>query len=322
MKSHRAFAVSAAFALLMGACSGSDGGSASGASDKDGLNAEVASFDLAVGNPARIIVGVLSDDRRFLVFGTVQMRFAYLGTKQDNQVGDYGKAVTGRFLPVHGTPPPSPLPTEPVLMADSRGVYAATAGFAKAGFYQVEVTAKMAGKERKATAALAVNEKHSVPGIGDPALPTENLTVASTDAPKGAIDSRASGAAGEVPDAHLHQTTIAAALAAQRPAVVVFSTPTFCQSQFCGPVTDLVGDLARTYADRASYVHVEIWRDFQNQTINRAAADWLLREGNLNEPWVFVIGSDGRVAARFDNLATQEELEPIIRDLPVIGPAT
>ena len=161
-----------------------------------------------------------------------------------------------------------------------------------------------------------------MPAPGDPALPTQNLTVASTDAPRGAIDSRAAGASTDIPDAHLHQTTIAAALEAKRPAVVAFSTPTFCQSQFCGPVTDLVGDLAKTYGDRASFVHVEIWRDFQNQTLNRAAADWLLREGNLNEPWVFVIGADGRVAARFDNVATREELEPILQRLPVIGPAT
>ncbi|MGH9225411.1 MAG: hypothetical protein ACRD2W_16875 [Acidimicrobiales bacterium] len=322
MKSRRTLpALVAAAALVLGACGGSGGGS-SGQPDKDGLNAEVASFDLATGDPARILVGVLSNDRRFLVFGTVQLRFAYLGTKQENEAVEYGQSVTARFLPVHGSQPPSPAPNEPVLSSDSRGVYAAAAGFAKAGFYQVEVTAKVDGEERKATAALAVNERHTVPGVGDQALATENLTVASTDAPKAAIDSRASAGGGEVPDAHLHQTTIAAALAAKRPAVVVFATPTYCQSQFCGPVTDLVGQLAQTYGDRASFIHVEIWRDFQNQTINRAAADWLLREGNLSEPWVFVIGANGRVTARFDNVATQEELEPILRQLPVIGPAT
>ena len=293
------FAFLAAASLVLGACGGSGGGSSAGDAGKAGINAEVASFDLAVGPPGRILVGVVSNDQRFLVFGTVQLRFAYLGTKQDTKAAAYGEAVTARFLAVHGTVPPSPLPSDPQFAsgADLRGVYAAAAGFPKAGFYQVEVTAKVEGKERKATAAVAVNEKHSVPAPGDQALATQNLTMTSTDAPKAAVDSRASGTA-DVPDAPLHQTTIAAALAAKRPAVVVFATPTYCQSRFCGPVTDLVGDLAKTYADRASFIHVEIWRDFQNQTVNRAAADWLLRDGNLNEPWVFVIGADGKIAAR------------------------
>jgi hypothetical protein len=37
---------------------------------------------------------------------------------------------------------------------------------------------------------------------------------------------------------------------------------------------------------------------------------------------VFVIGADGKVAARFDNVATADELRPILEQLPVIGPAT
>lgn len=31
----------------------------------------------------------------------------------------------------------------------------------------------------------------------------------------------------------------------------------------------------------------EIWRDFQEKVVNEAAADWLLREGDLREPRVF-----------------------------------
>ena len=307
-----------AAALVLVACGG--GGSKSGSGDKNGLVAEVASFDLAVGPPARVLVGVLSNDQRFLTYGSVKLRFAYLGDKQENKPGTYGSTVDATFLPVPGSTPPSPPPADPVFTSDpnTRGVYAAVAGFAKAGFYQAEVTAKVAGKTRTATAALAVNDKHSVPAVGDQAIPVDNLTMSSTDAPQAAIDSRAS--TGAIPDAALHQTTISAALAAHRPIVAVFATPVFCQSRFCGPITDMVADLAKTYSSRATFIHVEIWRDFQNQTLNKAAADWLLRGGNLNEPWVFVIGSDGIIKARFDNVATPEELKPILDQLPVLGP--
>ena len=37
---------------------------------------------------------------------------------------------------------------------------------------------------------------------------------------------------------------------------------------------------------------------------------------DVNEPWVFVIGADGRITARFDNVVTRSELEPLLQKLP------
>ena len=305
----------------MAACGGSDRSQEGGKRSKDDLVAQVASFDLAVGPPSRLTVGLLTNDQRFVAFGTVQLRFAYLGTRENRAPGAYGAPVTATFLPIPGTTLPAQPPSQPQLVSPSeaRGVYAAQAGFDRAGFWQLEVNASVGGTPRRATAAFAVNEKHAIPAPGDAALPTENLTLASTDAPKAAIDSQA--ATGEITDPELHRTTIAAALAAKRPAVVVFATPVYCQSRFCGPVTDMVAQLARSYGDRASFIHIEIWRDFQNQTVNQAAADWLLN-CSMCEPWVFLIGADGNIAARFDNVTTRDELEPLLKQLPVIGPAT
>jgi hypothetical protein len=308
--------------LLLTACggSGSDGADAPDRPSPDDIVAQVASYDLAVGPPGRLLVGVQTGDQRFVVYGTVTFRLAYLGNKDAPQAGTLGSPLTANFLAIPGTTVPSPPPSEPraVNPSEARGVYAAQAGFDKAGFWQVEVAAEVSGAERRAVAAFEVKERHAIPAVGEPALPTENLTLSSADAPRAALDSQA--ASGEIPDPHLHQTTIAAALAANRPAVVVFATPVYCQSQFCGPVTDMVAELARTYGDRASFIHIEIWRDFQNQTVNKAAADWLYRNNDLNEPWVFVIGSDGRITARFDNIATAGELRPLLETLPVIGP--
>ena len=36
----------------------------------------------------------------------------------------------------------------------------------------------------------------------------------------------------------------------------------------------------------------------------------------MQEPWVFVIGADGKVAARFDNIASRGEIEPLLQKLP------
>jgi len=309
----------AAALLVLAACGSSGGGSAR--PSPDDLVVQVASYDLAVGPPARFLAGVLTVDQRLVAFGSVDMRFSFLGTKDGGDPGPAGPVVKGHFLPVAGSTVPDPPPATPaaVTASEARGVYAVQAGFDRPGFWQVEVSTSLGGAVRRATGAFEVRQDHALPAPGDQALATENLTLSSTDAPRPAVDSRAG--AGEIPDPDLHRTTIAAALAAGRPVVAVFATPVYCVSRFCGPVTDLVQELSRDYADRATFVHVEIWRDFQNKVVNPAAADWLYRDDDLQEPWVFVIGADGKVVARFDNVVNRAELEPHLRSLPVIGPA-
>src|SRR5205085_308009 len=100
--------------------------------------------------------------------------------------------------------------------------------FDRAGTWQVELSAPVGGRTQRATAAFTVAARHAIAAPGDLALATQNLTVASVDAPKVAVDSRAAN--GAIPDPELHRTTIAAALAAHRPVVVVFSTPVYCVS--------------------------------------------------------------------------------------------
>ncbi|HVF14100.1 MAG TPA: hypothetical protein VM942_05830, partial [Acidimicrobiales bacterium] len=300
--------------FLLTACSSGNGGSGAAPTTnvQDGLVARVASFDLAVGPPSRVIVGVQSTDLRLVVYGTVDFRFSYLGTKDVPVTTPApGPAVTATYLPVPGTPaPPDGAVPQLATGSQARGVYGATVGFDRAGFWQVEVTARVDDPEaggggedapRTATGAFEVLERHVIPAPGDEAPRTENLTVDSpADVPRGAIDSRAgSDGASPIPDPELHATTVAAALAAGRPVVVAVSTPVYCTSRFCGPVTDLVQELSYVYGDRASFVHIEVFRNFQDTVINQAAADWIYpdRTGGLNEPWVFVVGGDGRITA-------------------------
>jgi len=316
---HRPLAVLAVVASVAVAC-GNAGKRLPDRSKPDDLVVEVASYDLAVGPPGRLIVGALTADHRFVGFGTVQMRFAYLGaTKDSGAAPAYGPPSNGTFLVIPGTQVPTPAPTQPTLVDAStgRGVYATTVAFDRAGIWQVQVTASIARRMQQASGAFMVASRHAIPAPGDAALPTQNHTLGASDVPPSAIDSRASD--GTVPDPELHHSTIAAALATHRPIVAVFSTPVYCVSRFCGPVTDMVQELAHDYGDRASFVHVEIWRDFDKKEINKAAADWLLRGGDLQEPWVFVVGADGKIVARFDNVTTCGELEPLLRQLPVIG---
>lgn len=146
-----------------------------------------------------------------------------------------------------------------------------------------------------------------VPSVGDPAPTVDNQTVDS-EGRTVAIDSRAQGEDGEVPDPHLHDTTIATALDQGRPIVVVVSTPTYCVSQFCGPITQTIGELADRYGDAAEFIHLEVWRDFDAGDLNDAAAAWIQTEQGGNEPWVFLVGADSTIQARWDNVLDEAEL--------------
>ena len=296
------------------------------ASSRDDLVVEVGSYDLAVGPATRFIAGVFTADHRYVGWGTVQMQFSFLGsgrasTKRVARPASVAR-FTAHFLAVPGVAI-KPEPTAPTILSATkgRGVYASQVSFDRPGFWQVAVKAHInGGPARTATAAFEVLDHHLVPAPGDAALATENLTLSSPGTTPQSIDSRAS--AGSIPDPDLHRSTIADALRAHQPAVVVFSTPAFCTSRMCGPITDMIQRLAKDDPDRASFVHVEIWKSFADQQVNDAASEWLAAHGNdLREPWVFLIGADGRIAARWDNVVTRGEIEPLLRMLPSLAAA-
>lgn len=296
------------------------------AGSRDDLAAEVGSYDLAVGPPARFITGVFTADHRYVGWGTVRMRFFFLGsqratTRSPQPVASMTRAAT--FLAVPGVSIRREPRTPTVLSASKgRGVYATEVGFDRAGIWQVQIRARVnGGGLRRTTAAFEVLAQHQVPAPGDPALATEHVTLSSPGVAAASLDSRATG--GQVPDPVLHRTSIVDALGAHRPVVVVFSTPAFCTSRMCGPITDMIEDLARDYSDRASFVHIEIWKNFDRQQVNDAASAWLAAHGNdLREPWVFLIGADSRITARWDNVASRGEIEPLLRQLPTLAPSS
>lgn len=276
------------------------------------LVVQAANYDLAAGEPSRFIAGVLTQDQLFVSYGEVDLAFSYLGTEDDTGTAEEGPTATGEFLPIEGDSDQE----GPIAAAAStgRGVYGAEVTFDKAGFWEVELGAEIDGEQRGGRAVFEVFDEHRFPAVGEDAPRTANRTLDS-DVPPGAIDSRARRIE-EIPDPEMHRMTVAESIRKGEPAVVVFATPIYCVSRFCGPITDMVGDLGKKYSDRANFIHVEIWFDFQDQAVNKAAAEWLLVDKDLVEPWVFLIGADGKIAARWDNVATRAEVEAELEKLP------
>jgi hypothetical protein len=316
MSRTRAVALLIGLALILASCGGEGGDRETPPASSDELIVEPASYELIAGEPSRFIAGLLTPDQLFVSYGTVEIRFLYLGTEQDTGTAEPGPRATADFLQIEGDPGESTDQPSAGPPSHGRGVYSAEVTFDRAGFWAADVTAQVEGKgELVGNGAFEVLEDNVVPAPGDDAPRTENLVLSSKDAPRQAIDSRAQGGQ-RIPDEILHETTIAESIRRGEPALVVFSTPVYCISRFCGPITDMIEELARDYRGRANFMHVEIWRNFEGKVINKGAADWIYREKDLLEPWVFLIGADGKIIERWDNVATRAEIEPLLEDLP------
>jgi hypothetical protein len=310
-------------AAVVAACGGGDDDDAGAGStpqanqnaEDQTLNVQVASYDLTANQDNRFIAGVLTLENDFVSYGTAQMNFFYLGSGESEPEPRFFEQDTGSFLQIPGEGIENPPDTASVGPASQgRGVYAVEPiRFDAAGFWQVDVTIETADDTLTGSAAFQVFDTNQVPGPGDEAVSTDSLTVDS-DVAASSIDSRAT-TVDDIPDAALHQISIADALQQEKPLVVVFSTPVFCISQFCGPITEMIAGVQPKFADQANFIHVEIWNDYQENAINKAAADWLLHDGNLTEPWVFLVDKDGTIVKRWDNVATQDEVESALEAL-------
>lgn len=298
--------------LLLAACGGEDGETAdSGGSRKAPFGVAVASYEPVAGRPQRFIVGLTAAEGQLVSSGTVDFAFSYLGTKADPVDSPKpGPKVAATYLPVPGQPEP-PADSEPKIGPPSEGVGVYSAPdvtFPDAGFWEVEVVAEIDGEEQRATGAFEVFAEARLPFPGEPAPRTRNHVWGAAGVPAKAIDSRAEEG-GDDPAPALHDAVIADVIAAGRPLVVVVATPVYCESRFCGPITDVAAELADDYEGRAEFVHLEVFKDFDNNVVNAAAAEWTMVPGaGVQEPWTFLVGADGVIAERWDNVATKGEI--------------
>jgi hypothetical protein len=324
MRSHRAAPVAllVVFALIAAACSGNGStGSPAGSVGNTTFAAQLAGVDLWADAPQRVEIGIFESTQatgvRLVTFGTVQFAFSFLGT-DGSAAPTPGPRVTGAYLPAPTTKTDGagPALSDP---STARGVYQAeNVTFDRVGIWQADVTADVQGSGTlHLTVQFAVGSKPAFPAPGQKALHTKNLTLASKHVPASAIDSRAQNGA-PIPDPDLHRWTIARALAEHRPILVVFATPVYCTSQFCGPTVDGVEALAKQYENRAVFIHIEIYRKVtsKGRVPNQAAVDWLFRSGDLIEPWLYLIGSDGVIKDRWAPLYDPSEVAKELAALP------
>jgi hypothetical protein len=83
----------------------------------------------------------------------------------------------------------------------------------------------------------------------------------------------------------------------QRPVALLFSTPQFCISKVCGPVTDVVVQLQHEFASRITFIHEEV---YVNNQPSKGLRPQLKAFHLETEPWLFTINRQGVIAARLE----------------------
>lgn len=152
---------------------------------------------------------------------------------------------------------------------------------------------------------LDVRNKTRSPAIGSEAIASRTPTLASTHGDVKALTTRVP------PDLALLRYSVAGSLHAHKPFVVVFATPKFCTSRTCGPVVDVVQQVAARFrGGPVRFIHVEVYeRNDPSKGYNRWMKEWHLP----GEPWTFLVGADGRIKAKFQGSFSAAELTAAVR---------
>jgi hypothetical protein len=185
------------------------------------------------------------------------------------------------------------------------GIFVAHVTIARPGRYWI--VAAPVGSPVRGLGTLDVRRGSRSLAVGAKAYPSRTPTIASTGGDFARLTTRVP------PDRGLLRYSIAGSLAARRPFVVTFATPKFCTSRMCGPVVDVVDAVRRSLGPTGvRFIHVEVYRrNDPTLGLNSFMRQWRLP----TEPWTFLVGSDGRIKAKFEGPVSVGELAAGVRRL-------
>jgi hypothetical protein len=170
-------------------------------------------------------------------------------------------------------------------------VYQAQVQFRRKGAYEVLVVTRQGDSFVAAPAQVQVTTKQAdaIPDVGEAAPKVKTDTLESVKGNRDLLDTR-------TPPSEMHKDSFDQVVG-KKPVALLFATPQLCQSRVCGPVTDVALQLQAEYGDRIEFIHQEVYEDNDPQQGLRKP----LQEFRLpTEPWLFVVGEDGRITARLE----------------------
>lgn len=118
------------------------------------------------------------------------------------------------------------------------------------------------------------------------------------------------------PPCALHEVTLADALGAGAPVALLVATPAFCGTAVCGPVLDVVLGVQESNPE-VRYLHAEVYEDaVAVENLDQATPAAITGDLGLSfEPSLFLIGADGIVVDRLDNIFDVAEVQQAVQQL-------
>ncbi|MEM7801257.1 MAG: hypothetical protein AAF633_18840 [Chloroflexota bacterium] len=167
------------------------------------------------------------------------------------------------------------------------------------GFQADIITAD--GDQTSANFAVAFAAESISPGVGEMGLASQNRVLAD------GFELEALTSDG-VPDPVFYEKKIGDILANGKPSVIAFNTPAFCQTAICAPVLNAIKGVEADLGDEIDFVHVEIYSDFQELTVDQVIVEWQLQ----SEPWTYIIDGNGIIQERMAGPVSNAELTGVL----------
>ncbi|MEA2631142.1 MAG: hypothetical protein QOE66_1361 [Chloroflexota bacterium] len=202
---------------------------------------------------------------------------------------------------------------------DQRGMYIANVDLPEAGTWGAEFTTQAPGAPAETTRlTFSVLDVNTSVAVGQKAPASKTPTAADTggDLKKISTD--------PTPDPAFYQTSVADAIGARKPFILIFATPKFCTSQQCGPTLAHFKPVAAAHPE-ITFINVEPYKlevkDGSLQPVLDAQGHLIATDisnawGLLAEPWMFAVDRNGIVRGSYLLTISDAELNAI---LPVIS---
>ena len=201
------------------------------------------------------------------------------------------------------------------VVRGGKAAYVAEMTLPSAGRYNATITLDgAAGPIGSADFAMTARAQGPTPQIGSLA-PSVRTPVASD------VNGNLQLISSDVfPDERFYQHSVDELLAAGRPFVLTLYSPAFCPTTACGPLLSYMKEIANEFPTM-DFVHVEpyVMRDLGGRIqpeLDGAKfryASWSVAYGIPFEPFVFVVGADGRVVASFEVIVGSNEIRAAIQ---------
>lgn len=183
-----------------------------------------------------------------------------------------------------------------------QAIYAAQVPSPRPGTYTILALTRTSKGLLGSPGEIAVARSSPIPAVGQKAPDIATDTLASVGGKVALVTTR-------TPPESMHSASLNQVLG-HKPVALLFSTPQFCVSRVCGPVTDVTVDLQHEFGSRITFIHQEVYAGNQPSKGLRTQ----MKAYHLQtEPWLFAIDRRGVIVARLEGAFGTTELAAALK---------